>query len=111
MRSIIIFLSIFLFSCSNSLDKTYNFSNWEQDKIELKKYLGKDGQLVGEQWINDFDFLSRTISSFRRPGFDEDMIEYMEYPYIGLTYREMLRKLKKDVYPYIEKKQENYKEK
>ena len=42
MRYIII-LSIFLFSCSKSLDKTYNFSNWKQDKIDLEKDLGEDG--------------------------------------------------------------------
>ena len=104
MRYIIIFLSLFLLSCSSSLDKTYHLSNWEQDKIEIEEELGKE----------DYNLLCNYIRAIRRVMEEssddevtpEDIREYMERPLLGKTYRELLKHLKEEVVPLIEKKED-----
>ena len=89
MRYIIIFFCFFLLSCSSALDKTYHFSNWEQDKIEIEEDLGKE----------DCDILCAYMWVIRTDWGEHEEIENsdfeMEGRYEGKTYRELLKQFKK----------------
>jgi hypothetical protein len=75
MRYIIILFCFFLFSCSSALDKTYHFSNWEQDKIELEKVLGQEEYDI----IYSFLYILTNNEKIENPTLE------------GKTYRELLK--------------------